>query len=1094
MSNNGLPRDHPARDFVIRDRAQNLWVEAGAGTGKTTLLVQRVLSLLLDSDHPVRLARQAAITFTEKAAGELKVKIRQEVEKRLADTAFAPQRDELRQALKDLETAAIGTLHSFAALLIKERPVEARIDPQAELLDEQSGKTLLAELYDDWFERQVNAAPPPAVLEWLLRERPYYRRRADHDWLWKLVQRIAADADMLLDAPLPRPGKEVAAERWPQLQAATEDAFDHANQNCTNRDDKGYGQVASFHVALAGVPEPSDWQAFHDALAALPKFHLGGGAKGKWQPEQIARNKQLREELREGVAGLTMLRDDPSVRAMFELARGFVREFEREKARRGVLGFQDLLVTAARMLRVNKEVRDYFQRRFDAVLVDEFQDTDPLQVEIAFFLCEDGARADQAADVALKPGKLMVVGDPKQSIYRFRRADIEVYEHTKRALLEGREPTFITVNFRCAPGIIDTVNRVFADLMELDVDLPASPDYVELETGRTVWPDEAGVTFLVPDEPAETAAQARAGEFAAVARWIKQAHRRGLQVFDRAIGGLRPIRWRDVAILDRRTTEFAGLEQALRKEGVPYRTEGGKVFFRREEIAAAVCGIAAIENPDDTTSLAQWLGSDLVAFTDQDLLRHVLERPDRSLSYLGEVEAATDEVGEALRWMRELHEGRNRSGCAATVRGLFDRFGALPHAYCLPRAEVAVANLHKVLNAARVADREGMTFAEFGREWREAFEEGREEGDFAVTEDADDVVRVMTIHKAKGLAWPVVMLIDLGGDIKSHAKEILFRRNANDLAVHLAKGYETWNYPQMKEHEDAFETAERVRQLYVATTRAQDHLVIPLFGVVKANKAGVVSPQRGYLRFLVQAGVIDDAIDIEDAVGARVEPVAMADLDTDLTRHWSLPQEYQATTIGAAEIKRLQAMATAVASAPQPSPLPLVFVGPSRAGGPPPAGARRHGAEMGSAFHLLMERIDFDDPANDAALSQVVGEFSLTASQAKTLTRWVKNLVAMPSFAAARTGRVWREAPFTWSDGRGVAYSGKIDLLAETDEGLLVVDYKTDGVTEAELPAHMEHYAHQGEVYRAAIKELTGTDAVRMVFCFVDPNREVELP
>jgi ATP-dependent helicase/nuclease subunit A len=1094
------PADHESRERIIHERAANLCVEAGAGTGKTTLLVARILSLVLDDTEPLRLSRTAAITFTEKAAGELKVKIRHEIEERLREASDASEQGKLRQALADLETAAIMTLHSFARLLITERPVEAGIDPQAAILDASEHDRRLAKEFDRWFDELVALPDPPEVLRWYLREKSYWRRRDENDWLWKVVRKVAADADVLLDATMPPPKEELFAAKVDEWVARYSATRDWALATCHNPNDTAVKRWVEFVDALVALKSAGAWNVAMDAVEALKPPTSSAGAPKNWDEKDLeeaqkraggVNKKMIRDELKRGGA-------DEQVRALFDLARGFVRRFGDTKQRRGELGFQDLLVTARDMLQGSREARTYFQERFDAVLIDEFQDTDPLQAEIALFLCEQGAEAARHEDVNLTPGKLMIVGDPKQSIYRFRRADIEIYRDTMDLLAaRGAIEETIGVNFRCAKPIIDTVNALFAPLMIRDPALPTSPDYEPLKLGRSETPPEAGVRILLPnDEQAAgltKAAQVRAAEFGAVARWLAEAHAAGLPVWDKQAGALRPMAWKDVAILDRRSTEFGDLETALRQFDVPYRTDGGKVFFKREEIAAAIQGLAAIEDPDNSIALAQWLGSDLVGRRDEELVRHVLTRETKRLSYLGEIEA-DDPLAGPLATLRNLHENRDKVGCLATVRGLFAAFDSRAIARTLPRGEVAVANLHKVLEAARAADRGGRSFGEFAREWADALAEGREEGDFAITEDADDVVRLMTIHKAKGLDWPIVIVAELGAESKKHTEDIVFRRSSGEVAVRLAAGQEMFNHAERAEDEGRFAEAERVRLMYVALTRARDYLVLPIFTNAAResyNKAAkeLLAPQPGETwRAKCNALV---------AHGARIEDQDLAALTIDLARSWRTPLDFGDGTITPGLQKTIDALLAQTAEAADTPAVDrgVSFLSPSASRERlPRPGRKSYGRAMGLAFHALMERADLADPGRDeAALGQVRAEFNLTDGQADDLRRWAKNLAKMDCYQPIGAGRVWREAPFTWTDtGTGENFAGKIDLLAETDDGLLILDYKTDGILPEEMPAFTDHYRRQGEIYRDAIAALTGSPTI-MVLCFVDLGAAVEV-
>jgi len=1093
------PADQAARTYAVKERRSNIWVEAGAGTGKTTLLISRLLSLLDDGVKPLRLNRLAAITFTEKAAGELKVNIRQSLEKELAGATEDGRRDRLARALADLETAAISTLHSFARLLLSERPVEADIDPRADLLDEEAYRRWLAERYDAWFDGLVQARAP-AVLRWYLQQREYYQRRSDWDWLWKLVQSLDADADVLLDAVLPEPFDLAAA--LAAVCAQAEEALAHAEEACPDHEDKAFVQTAALAQAATALPPAAERETCLTALPAFAKLvRLNVGSKKKWASGEFEENKERRRALREAVAAIMRLGHDGQVRELFDLARSFVRGLEDEKRRAGILNFQGLLVRAVEMLQRDKTARAWFQQRFDALLIDEFQDTDPLQVAIAFFLCEDGARADRVEDVRLKPGKLLIVGDPKQSIYRFRRADIEVYEHTKRAVLGERKPTHITVNFRSAPEILGTVNRLFAPLMQPDPELPTGPAYVPLQAGRDRRPEDAGVIVLQPDRPFDRAGAVRAAEYAALAGWLRAAHDGGRMICDPETNELRPLHWRDVAVLNRRASTFSELEQAFRLHGVPYRIEGGKVFYQREEIAAAVCGMSALENPDDTLALAQFLAGDLVGFTDEDLFLHSRRRRDRQLGYLGGAEEAGDELGELLPAMRELHRRRNRDGCLATVRGLFDLIGALSTARTFPRGEVAVANLHKVLAAAREADRARLTFGEFAREWAAALSEEREESDFAVTEDADDVVRVLTIHKAKGLAWPVVAIVDLAALFQAPGgpPPVLLRRRAGRCAVQVAKNAETVGYEEMRLAEERFEDAERLRQLYVAMTRARDVLVLPFFGKTATRQDGAHPPPGGYLGYLARAGMIDDALHIVDPCGAVVQTVAVETLTLADAPRWDLPGRVQKQPLDSETDRRVRELAERRLAGPPPFPevaAPLCFASPSAHAGPLPLAEHRapDGVRLGRAFHLVMERLNPTDAASwPTVVDEVAAAEDLAPGQAALLTRWLDNLGRLSAFTACRAGRLWRETPFTWSSPAGIAYRGKLDLLAETPHGLVILDYKTDRLTPEELAVRTAYYRPQGKIYCDAVAALTGRTDVRFFFCFVDAGVEVEI-
>ncbi|HPM76111.1 MAG TPA: UvrD-helicase domain-containing protein [bacterium] len=1077
--------DHAARTHALTCRGENLWIEAGAGTGKTTLLVGRILGLLTDEAQPTPLARLAAITFTEKAAGELKVKLREKIEEKLA--AGDAHAEALKQALRDLETAAIGTLHSFARALLTERPLEAGIDPRAEMLDEAANERLLIEVYDRWFDEQV-AAPPP-VFRWYLAQKEYYRRRDDHDWLWKLARAVCANADILLERPAQR---EFDAEKeFARLREQSEELAAHTRANCRAQDDKGYQDAMSFVGIVRALSSNSEIAL--EQLRAAPKLKSNTGQAGNWQPGESDVNKKLRSDMGKLVEDIKRLGNAKYVWELFELAQAFGRRFAAEKKKRGVLSFADLLTGAIALLREHKHVREYFQKKWDFLLIDEFQDTDPLQVEIAYFLSEDGAQADRLADVVLQPGKLAVVGDPKQSIYRFRRADIEVYENTKRSLLGDNDLKHITVNWRCVPEILETVNRIFAPLMQFDQDMPASPAYENLVAGRESR--QTGVTLLTADRTTDSAGQARAWEYAAIAEWISRAVSERRHTFDADAKTMRPLRYRDVALLVRSRAHFTELEDALRRAGLPYRLEGGKVYYTRPEVTAIISALRAIEDPDDCLALAQLLTSDLVGFSDEALLLYVLGGENRTLSYAAMPPAALDGVPAALR---ALHEQRNRRGCLATVRALYALLDALPIARALPRGEVAAANLHKVLETARAADRAQLTFGEFARELAAAMDEEREETDNEIAEEADDVVQVLTIHQAKGLAWPAVIVPDLAAEHKGGlgSPAYRFERLSQRLSLKLKDGYETEAYAEMSEREKLFDRAERVRLLYVAMTRARDYLVLPLFGKVAKTGKGY-SKQKGFLEFLVAAGMIDDALNILDPLGGVVETANADALPAGDRPQWELPQRVQEEAIDETTKAAIDAaLAADVAPVDDAAGEPRRRLrSPSTLDEQTTFGSRADGRLLGTAFHVLLQRLALFDPTTwDDALAGVVAQHELNDEQRALLRRWLNNFSRMDVFARLRPGKVWRETPFLWTDDHGDAYSGAIDLLADDGDGWLILDYKTHAVAAAHLDELLPHFRRQGEIYRDAVRALTGDGRpVRMIFCFVETGESREL-
>ncbi|MGH7359335.1 MAG: UvrD-helicase domain-containing protein, partial [Candidatus Rokuibacteriota bacterium] len=491
-------------------------------------------------------------------------------------------------------------------------------------------------------------------------------------------------------------------------------------------------------------------------------------------------------------------------------AAGFVDAYDRAKARAGCLDFLDLLVRARNLVRDRPDVRRDFQRAIRYLLVDEFQDTDPLQLETVLGLAADGP-----------PGSLFVVGDPKQSIYRFRRADIETYEAAKATIASRGAALTIRANFRSTRAILDAVNGVFEGVMIPPPDGAYQPAYAALEPSPKTEPGPPPVILgLSPDvPPATSAAEAFAQEARLVAAYLAREVERD-----------RRFRYGDVALLFRAMTGVAAYEDALRAAGIPFRTVGGRHYYDRSEVGWTIAALAAIEDPHDPVALVGALRSPFFGITDEALLR--LHAAGGEFSYQRPLPAGA-EPGLAGAWalLGALHRERNHVAPAAVVERLLADTEVLA-AYALePQGEARVANLLKVLDTARALEATGaLTFRGLVRWLRDRGAARYEEEESAV--EAEDAVRLMTIHKAKGLEFPVVVVPDLGREASWRPPVVLADRASGRLAVNLGRlgdtALTTLDWAEAETREIQRVDAEALRVLYVALTRAERGLVLPI--------------------------------------------------------------------------------------------------------------------------------------------------------------------------------------------------------------------------------------------------------------------------
>jgi len=1118
--------DQDVRDRVARDLETTFLVEAGAGTGKTSVLVDRYVRCVLD---PLRgtgdVRTVAAITFTEKAAGELRQRVREEFEARAV--AALPGSDAaavIDRALDALDDAPVHTIHGFAGRLLREFPVEAGVDPAFEQLDALGSEIERGRLWEEWLTELVAGDVEDAGSD---RDGERGGLAGDggraRTWLERLLRAGVRLDDVRLLAAGP---KGVFGERYdveppadpqePDLIVSLGDlagpvarlrAF--AAAACSDQSDNGFGAAMELVEAcesLVAAP-PADPDQLAAALYTLPaktSATAPGGVKRNWN-DALGGKEQLLVEYGAVVSVVIGLRDQYAEYVTglgVAVADAFARWAGATQIALGRLDFTDLLGRLRDLLAVDLAARRALQRRFRYILVDEFQDTDPLQAEIVLFLCEREPRATDWHDLVLDPGKLFVVGDPKQSIYRFRRADIALYDQVK-ALVAGQPDgagvvTAIRQNFRTTPPLVRWVNTVFADVFDSDAGEGRQPNYQAVEAFRPES-DATRVAMVLGREygprGSGEAEAARADEARALAALLVQMHddapRWRVQDRDEAGRGAaeatRPPRWGDIALLFRVTTGLETYEQALREAGVPYRVDGGKTYFARREVADALLCLRAVDDPSDGPALYGALHSSFFGFSDADLVLFWTDGGRFDL-FADRQPSGHDAVLAAMATLRALHERR----VACEPRELAGELVRLAHAGEFVAATgagaaQAIANLEKLVERARAfTDAGGGGLGAFLTWATEAGDAAGEQE--SQVDDEGDVVRLLTIHKAKGLEYPIVVLVGGARPSGGRGGEPIVDRANRRLAIRLkaelpgssALDLEPQAYLAVKGREEEMVASELRRLLYVAATRARDRLVLTCFGqLTTAKDDPAADVMLAPARHALPAPGAEPASAEADHGGLLVlppgEPPATHDRE----------QAPDAGTLVAARgdwaDERRALLERAARPAPATSPSALEHVDEEvRGGGPGAPSGRARALALGSAVHRVMELCDFDD------------ESSLTGLAAAVTLDLGRPDLAEP--VAALAGACWRSAPVRAAAASletyrelpvgalvdGAVVSGAVDLLYRDGEEWVVVDYKTD--TGADSGALRERYTPQGAAYTLAVEAATGRSVREVVF------------
>lgn len=1128
--------DARAREIIERELNQTLVVEAAAGTGKTTALIGRIVAVIRSGQ--TSLEQVVAVTFTEKAAGEMKLRLRAELDRARHEASEPVQRAHLERALAALEVAHINTIHGFCADLLRERPVDAGVDPQFAVLDETGAEALLRDAFRNWFERALS--DPGAGLRRMLRRRNWrVERSTPREELLRACRDLVEYRDF--DAPWVFPDFEpVPLIDELVLRFRTLGSFKNLALRASDPLARAMAEFQSFVDELDARERVQDRD--YDALEVeLSEFlrnkerSIRAVGSGRLYGQSLDRSAVVRErdELTESLRRFVVLAEADLAAHLRQELIGVVHERERLKERLGALDFVDLLSRTRDLLKGSRSVREQLQSRFTHLFVDEFQDTDPLQAEILMLLASDSPDASDYREVRSKPGKLFVVGDPKQAIYRFRRADVTLYERIKAELLaQGAQLLHLNRNFRSVPSIQAAVNGAFSLAMVASDD-GSQAAYVALAEHRPELPSQPGVVALPVPEPYGTwwkptkaaVSNSYPQAVGGFVEWLLQ--KSGWQVQDES--GLVPIKPRHICLLFKRFQSYYGdttraYVQSLEARRIPHILVGGRSFHDREEVVAIRVALEAIEWPDDELSVYACLRGPLLAVSDEELLcfRADFARLKPLARFDDEQRAKHPAVIDALELLRELNVGRNRRPVADTVERLLSETRAHASLAMWPSGEQALANALAIVDLARNFDgRGGTSFRAFVEALEEQAERGQG-GEAPIVEEGTEGVRLMTVHKAKGLEFPVVILCDPTAPSKT-ATAFRFTDATRKLSAHAICGCRPFelieNEALARRHDDA----ELVRLGYVAATRARDLLVVPTIGDLSARSVDVGwcdvlapalypsdserkepapapgCPAFGHDSVLNRSAQTQATAEDSVAPGlhrsASGNPVVWWDPATlrlraqplGGVRQQKLLAEAQASSEGVAQYAHWLARRRATVEAgSRPSVVARTMTELSKQPFNEPATAvvestelsrvgRPRGPRFGTLVHAVLAHAPFDAarPALTALSSSLSRLIGATPEETACAVDAALAALAHPQLrAAARSADARREVVVAEQLGDGTIAEGVIDLAYRSDHEWVVVDFKTD-----EVVAATGAYAEQLRLYVLALQRATGEPA-----------------
>jgi ATP-dependent helicase/nuclease subunit A len=1069
--------DADARRAIVTNLDVNMLVEAGAGSGKTHSLAARMVAGILSGKYQV--PHMAAVTFTRKAAAELRGRFQQALEERLATETDETRRERLRDALAGLERLFAGTIHSFCAHLLRERPVEANLAP---------GFTELDEMGDAEHRRASWQA-------FIARERGTLSRP-----LRELEEAGIEPADLLTGFATLCTFEEV---EFPPGDAQPPDL------------DRAWAAFDRFWIALSRhVPEriPEDTTCKVQDKVRETTWRLRVARRGRlgdlmklleiWEKvpkctqyqwnDDAVQAKRTAGEVQRLVGDFQRDTGEPVLaqarQHVYRLAIGLLsdaRGFAREARYRALtLNYNDLLGGAARLLRANAEVRGALREKYRWLFVDEFQDTDPIQADMILLLAGDEAgeggedrRMPDASGVPatrLRPGALFVVGDPKQSIFRFRRADIQSYNRVRDLLVaNGGQVVRLTTSFRALPELCRWNNDVFGQVFP-PAATEAQPQFQALADHRSApgpaWRAGAGIRILTTADPVAKAGAIAAADAAAIARYIRSEMDHGRRKPEEFL----IITWKKAAL-----ATYAAALQSLQ---VPVEVSGGGAFAASRHVRALAALLHALADPDDAIGVVGVLRGELFGIDDDTLFRH--KQAGGWFSYRGSARRETREPREggaavvraALNVLDECHEVTRTMPAGAAVERILGRTGLLALAAAETPGGGEAGDLLQAVGLIRRLAVQGYTLADLGDALETLLAEGETES-VPLEAGRTDVVRVMNLHKAKGLEAAVVFLADPCGGSKMAGQVSVRIDRAGDRPrgyLRLVQHKEGNGFPHERllgepagwaDHEAAerpFALAEVERLRYVAATRARDLLVVSRWTGTDKRPARPWEAFQGHLQDAAELSLprsvrAPDATQMDLSAGARTQREHDRATRLRACRAPSFAVE-SPTTSRRREIE------------PREDDETRVRPGPAA------------GIEWGTLVHELLELALRHPLATRADIERMAAWLTLedaslraAAADAVTVVERVRTSEAWRAVLADSACQV--EVPFAVLRPAGAGdpptiCTGVVDLVYRAADGWRIVDHKTDRLAEVDEAAVVERHDAQLASYADAWRQI----------------------
>ena len=1176
---------------VIDLRNRNILVSAAAGSGKTAVLVERIIRRLTEDDTPTDVDRLLIVTFTEAAAAEMKERIGAAIEKKLEER---PGDIRLERQATLIHSAQITTIHSFCLAVIRDHFHVIGIDPgfriaeegELKLLKQDVLEELLEECYAeakeeflDFTERFGSGKSDKKIEEIILKMYEYSRSYPRPDrWLDQCVK--AYESEDL----------EVRAEERVRMRAADiERVLERGLKICEEPDGPYmYGDMLDSDLEeLERLQRAENFDAMYSAAAGFKWKRLSSKKDDTVSPDKKEKVKKLREQAKSLLKGMQedyfyapreVWQQDmqdalPSVVTLTELVKRFAHMLDEKKRLRNMIDFNDMEQFALAILTEEKDgelvpsaVAGEYQDRFDEVMIDEYQDSNLVQETIL----------TSVSRVSRGEYNIFMVGDVKQSIYSFRlsRPELFMEKYNTYSLKDSvTQRIDLHKNFRSREEVLDSVNDIFRQIMKKELGGIEYDDSAALYPGAEFPPLPSGKEdfckseLLLLDKEDTGGEDERQAEARMIARRIRELIRDGV-VLDKETREYRRVQYRDIVILTRSIRGWAEVfSSVLGEEGIPAYSVSREGYFETYEVSVLLDYLKILDNARQDLPLAAVLTSVFGGLNTRELAEIRIAYPNvpfyEAAAMCAESDAAEDACMEELRGklrrfydqVRYFREKVPYTPIHELLEEIIDKTGYGLYIAAMPGGAQRMANVEMLTE--RAAAFEGTSYKglfNFVRYIAQLKKYDVDYGEAGIMDEQADTVRIMSIHKSKGLEFPIVFVAGMGKKFNTQDTKgsVLLHPDwgAGVDLIDLKRRTKTPTFlKKMIREETALENlAEEMRILYVALTRAKEKLIMT--GAAKITEDGAVSDissvfraegAKCYLDWVLPCILSDETGKVKQESPVEVSVFGAEDLTPqqeevqaevmaeDVLRNWDDSQVYEPELrerldaqidyvypfedegkmklkFTVSELKKWASLAEEAGEEMYEEPVVVPLI---------PEFLKEEeiltGAPRGSAYHKLLELLDFTvdyDVENlIAAVQQLRQEGRLTDEMAecirpKDILRFLGCRSGRRMADAARNGKLYKEQPFVLSvdaseiypedcSGEKILVQGIIDVYFEEPDGLVVLDYKTDKVrTGNELK---EKYHAQLDYYAQALEQLTEKPVKEKIIYSFTLGEEIEV-